>query len=117
MQGQKIVQMQEKKEKPGPHNNPDSRNFFSVADSKDNQLKFIEFTKTRFRLCEAGDDFELKPMTLAELATMADNLTKTHAPTPEKITIKGSVSFQDFVVFLHEVQKQGAFFKTICIVS
>lgn len=44
-----IHQMQVKKANPmNPHNNPDSRNYFSVADMKNKQLGFLDFSSVSF---------------------------------------------------------------------
>lgn len=48
---QAIEVMQEKKGNPkSPHNNPNSRIYFSIAEKIKNKLNFIDFTATRFRL-------------------------------------------------------------------
>lgn len=47
--GSQIDMMQTRKENPmSPHNNPNSRNYFSVANMSQKELGFIDFTDTRF---------------------------------------------------------------------
>ncbi|AEK23782.1 Conserved hypothetical protein [Capnocytophaga canimorsus Cc5] len=105
---EKIIKMQEKKEKPGMHNNPNSRNFFSVADMENKQLRFLEFTKQRFDW--KGIDTEKIPQLSA--ITNSEGSFETRTDT---VWVDGAMNFQDFAVLLYQTQLKGLFFTKIYV--
>lgn len=105
---EKIIKMQEKKEKPGMHNNPNSRNFFSVADMENKQLRFVDFTKQRFYMqAETTNDWP-------QLFDLANGETNFESFS-DAVGVGASMSFQDFVVLLHKTQEKGLFFTKIYV--
>ena len=102
-----IDKMQTKKENPmSPHNNPSSRNYFSVAEMTQKQLGFIDFTPTRFRSFQ----IENQPKTTTSLQVFTRkngfyiNKEKISLSEFSQNTNKsyiwvfdGAMSFEDFV--------------------
>lgn len=113
--GKNVAQLQEKKAKPNLHSNPDSRNFFSVADMQVQQLKFLEFTKTRFFVSYQEDETNL--VNIENPNGFIAQIKEKHVNSVETISVKGDVSFQDFLVFLQKIQEEGIFIKRIIILS
>ncbi|MDO5106371.1 hypothetical protein [Capnocytophaga sp.] len=109
--GKQLVDLQEKKNSPSLHKNPDSRNFFSVADMTEQQLKLLEFTKTQFALTPKGSKSVQKGLSADELKMFSAAATLAI----ETVSISGAVSFQDFIVFLQAIQEKGIFLKQIHI--
>ncbi|MDO5608638.1 MAG: hypothetical protein Q4G08_09315 [Capnocytophaga sp.] len=111
--GAMIVKMQDKKEKPGPHDNPNSRNFFSVADMDNQELRFVDFTKTRFRILpESSADIRL--LANDDLESEANRLIDSNE-TPEKIYLDATVNFEKMLVFLQKIQSAGVYINEIYI--
>ncbi|MDO4781643.1 MAG: hypothetical protein Q4A09_00320 [Capnocytophaga felis] len=113
--GKNIVELQEKKDAPNIHKNPDSRNFFSVADMNDKKLKFLEFTKTHFSLSKDKNNTD-NILKEKDLSNFYDNIKNKKINMSDTISISGNVSFQDFIVFLQKIQDEGIFFKNIIII-
>ncbi|MFK8269594.1 hypothetical protein [Capnocytophaga stomatis] len=113
--GKNIVELQEKKDAPNIHKNPDSRNFFSVADMGDKKLKFLEFTKTHFYMSKEKSDTD-NILKKKDLSDFSDNIKNKKSDVPDTISVSGDISFQDFIVFLQKIQDEGIFFKNIIII-
>lgn len=113
--GKNVAQLQEKKAKPNLHSNPDSRNFFSVADMQAQQLKFLEFTKTRFFVSYQEDETNL--VNIENPNGFIAQIKEKDVNSVETISVKGDVSFQNFLVFLQKIQEEGIFIKRIIILS
>lgn len=110
--GKHIVALQEKKNTPSLHKNPDSRNFFSVADMTEQKLKLLEFTKTQFSLFSKENQSVGSALSSEALKKISDDIENNPI---EVISVQGSVSFQEFVVFLQAIQEKGIFLKEINI--
>lgn len=105
--GLQIDKMQTKKENPmSPHNNPSSRNYFSVAEMTQKQLGFIDFTPTRFRFFQAEN--QLKTANSIQVFVRKDGFyidgEKIYLSEFSKNANKsylwvfdGAISFEDFV--------------------
>lgn len=113
--GKNIVELQEKKDAPNIHKNPDSRNFFSVADMGDKKLKFLEFTKTHFSLSKETQNTD-NILNKNDLITLSNNIKRNKNNIADTIFISGNISFQDFIVFLQKIQDEGVFLKNIVII-
>lgn len=119
-----IDKMQTRKENPmNPHNNPNSRNYFSVADMSQKQLGFVDFTSTRFLVIT--DDKPLKK-TENDIEISVD--TTNFYINNEKINISnfvfdetknyfwifsGKMSFQEFMTIYHNLLKMNIIPKKI----
>lgn len=114
--GAKIIELQKKKDAPNIHKNPDSRNFFSVADMIEKKLKLLEFTKTHFYFAtEENQSAENNVLNADELHFFSSQIREVKNNIPKIISIEGSVSFQDFILFLQKIQEEGIFFEKIII--
>lgn len=114
--GKNIVELQEKKDAPNIHKNPDSRNFFSVADMGDKKLKFLEFTKTNFSLSEEKQNTN-NILKEKDLKDFSESIKNKKMNFPDTISLSGDISFQNFIVFLQKIQDEGIFFKNIIIIK
>ncbi|MDO4229715.1 MAG: hypothetical protein Q4C98_07870 [Capnocytophaga sp.] len=113
--GAKIVALQKKKDAPNIHKNPNSRNFFSVADMTEKKLRFLEFTKTQFSFVSEGNQLPENVLNTDELKHFSNQVKNDKNSIPKIISVEGSVSFQDFILFLQKIQEEGVFFEKIII--
>lgn len=113
--GKEIVALQEKKNSPSLHKNPDSRNFFSVADMTEKKLKLLEFTKTQFSLHSKENQKPENALNTEALKNLSENIENKQNNPIETISVQGNVSFQDFIVFLQSIQEKGIFLREINI--
>lgn len=113
--GKAIVKMQDKKEKPGMHSNPSSRNFFSVADMQYKQLKFVEFTQTRFRLLDELPT-EVVQLSATDLPPIAQKII-AEKKALSSVYIDGTITFEEMLAFLQKIQSEGIFIKEVFIKS
>lgn len=108
-----IEQMQHKKANPmNPHNNPNSRNFFSVADTLHHQLGFVDFTPLHFRAMEENFSSQGKKIVQVFpdfLILEGEKRAWEDFPTPNSADylweISREMTFQDFMQFYSQVLK------------
>lgn len=112
---EKIIHLQEKRKKTSFHSNTEARNYFSVADMTDQKLKFLDFTKTEFFIATKSQVSE-NVLDTTNFNTFLETIKNKSMNSPESIFISGNITFQDFIVFLQKVQKEGVFIKKIYII-
>lgn len=120
---QHIDFMQTKKENPmNPHNNPNSQNYFSVADTISQKLGFINFTKTRFSAfssVQIDDNPEVIPIFVENenFRIQGEKILLSELFLDENKTylwvFDNEISFQDFIRIYTHLLKRNYVPKTI----
>lgn len=114
--GKTMLIMQKKRATMSFHSNPDAKNYFTIADMHDHKYKFLEFTTTQFEVITEIQNQD-KILEISDLKNIKHLIETLKANPSETISMDGSISFQDFVVFLQKIQEVGLFFKTITILD
>ena len=109
--GKNIIFLQEKKANPfNPHYNPDSHNFFSIAQMKEKKLGFIDFTEFNFTEFQKNDTINPNDIAFVCKNEIQINNKKINL---ESLNISennsyiwifdGNLSFQDFITIFHKI--------------